>query len=265
MSDDAGLDTDEVIDAVSSRASVIECLMDGPKYNRDLRDELDVSRSTAYKAISELEDFGLARRGDDGYELTNLGKILFEQYQQFYSSAEAICDAGRLLAELPFKTDLPFEFLEAADVYRATRYAPNRPIHEIERIVTESSKVKGTAPVVLPSYVDLFSQQLAAGELEVELLWERPVFEYMRNDYEAAFREAVESGNLSLTVTDDELPFALLLIEEPTQKVAVIFYGSDGNIKGCVLNRTEQAYTWGCEQWEKFQSSATKPTVEETE
>ncbi|WP_226479562.1 helix-turn-helix transcriptional regulator [Natrinema amylolyticum] len=265
MTTDTGLDTDEALDTILRRASVIECLIDGPKYNRDIRDELDISRSTAYKAVSELEEQDIARRCDEGYELTVLGQLLFDQYRQFHGRVEDICRPGRLLAVLPRGTEIPFVFLDGAAVSISKKHAPNQPVHEIERVIDEASTVKGTGPVVLPSYVELFSDQIVSGELEAELVFERPVFDHLRTNYEEDFSAAFESDNLSVWVTDAELPFALLVIESPSQKAAIIIYDSSGDIKGAILNDTEQAYTWGGKQWERYRNSGVTPPTETDE
>jgi len=262
MNPDPGLDADEAIDAVSRRSSVIECLLDGPKYNRDVRDELDISRSTAYKAVSELEELDIARRCDEGYELTVLGRLLFEQYQQFHDRIADVCQTGSLLAVLPRETDVPFAFLEGANVYISEPHAPNRPVHQIERVIDEASSVKGTGPVVLPRYVELFSEQIVADELEAELVYARPVFEHLMAEYEEAFREAFESDNLAVRVTDEDLPYALLVVEAPTRKAGIVVYDDTGNIQGVVVNDTEQSFVWARDRWEQYRDDASTPSAE---
>ncbi|MDF9746926.1 helix-turn-helix transcriptional regulator [Natrinema salsiterrestre] len=265
MTENTGLDADEALDIVSRRALIMEALLNGPKYNRDIRDELDVSRSTAYKAVSELEELGMARRGDDGYELTPLGRLLFDEYRRFLDRITDICRPGRLLAALPRETELPFAALADAAVSVSDRHAPNEPVREVERLVDESSAVKGTGPVVLPRYAQFFSDQLASDELEAQLVFERPVFDHLRTDYEEYFQRAIESDNLDVWVTDAELPYGLLVIEEPTRRVAIIVYESSGALMGVISNDTERAYHWGREQWERYRSGASSPSIDSLE
>lgn len=257
MTRDVGLDTDEVLDLVSRRAAVIESLHDGPKYNRDIRDELGVSRSTVYKAVSELEEFDIACRGDNGYELTVLGRFLFERYRQIRAQMDDICRASSLLTVLPKEVDLPYTFVEDADVYISERHAPNRPVREIEQIVTDASKIKGTGPVVLPRYVELFSSQVVADELDAELVFEVPAFEHLQTNYTEDFTRALSRDNLEVGIIDTELPFGLLVIEEPRERTAVIVYDDAGDIKGLIVNDTDGAVRWGRKRWERRKESAT--------
>lgn len=259
MVEDTGTDTDEAVDIVSRRASVIDCLIDGPKYNRDIRDALEVSRSTAYKATSELETLQLVRRGDDGHELTVFGQLLYDEYRRFRDRVDDVCRAGGLLAVLPPDVKIPFDVVEDAEISLSKRHAPNEPVREIERLVEAASSVKGTAPVVLPRYVELFSRQVMSGELEAELVWERPVFEYLITDYEEDFTAALEKDDLRGWVTDAELPYGLLVVEEPTQEIAVVVYDDTGDIEGVLINHSDRAYAWGRDRWDEYLSSATRP------
>jgi len=257
MSMDGGLDPDDAMDAVSNRAAVIRCLLDGPQYNRDVRDALGVSRSTAYKAVNELEELGLARRGDEGYELTAVGRLLFEEYRRFRNRVEAVCGPAELLAILPTDIDLDFGVLDGAEVTLAERHAPNRPVAAIEDVIREATVLRGTGPVVLPSYVDLFHEQIVTGGLEADLVFERPAFDHLASDYEEEFVDASESDALDIMVTGEELPFGLLVVEEPTPKTGIIVYDRGGELRGFILNDSERAFEWGKERWERRRGAAT--------
>jgi predicted transcriptional regulator len=255
MTDEAGLETTEVLDAVARRANVIECLLDGPKYNRDVRSTLDVSRSTVYKAFSELDELDVVQPCSHGYELTAFGRLLYDEYSQFHRRFEEVCRAGPLLAVLPVDVDVPFVMLDGADVYVSTRHAPHSPVHAIERVVREASAVKGTAPVILPSYVDLFTEQVVDAELEASLVFERPVFEHLTTDYEEDYSTAFRSERLEVWVTDRELPFGLLVIEAPTPQAGLVVYDQGGELKGFVLN-DDEACDWASREWESVRDDA---------
>ena len=206
MSEPGGLDPAEALDVVARRARFIDCLRDGPKYNRDIRDALDVSRSTAYKAVRELESLDMASRCDQGYELTNLGRLLHAEYERALDRIGEVCRPGHLLSVLPADTDVPFAVLDGASVFFAERHAPNRPVREIESLVEAATVLRGTGPVVLPRYVELFHEQILADELDAELVFERQAVEYLVSDYTEDYGEAVERENLAVSVTDEELP-----------------------------------------------------------
>ncbi|MDG5778923.1 hypothetical protein VB773_22275 [Haloarculaceae archaeon H-GB2-1] len=263
MTGSGELDVETALDVVSRRAAVIECLKDGPKYNRDVRDELDVSRSTVYKAVSELESLELVRRGNDGHELTVPGRLLFEEYRKFRDRLEVVARPSHVLAVLPADASVPYVLLDGAEVYSSDRHAPHRPVHEIERVVTEAAVVEGTGPVVLPSYVTLFAEQVVADELEAELVFERPAFDHLVSDYGDEYGEAFSSENLTLWTTDAELPYGLLVVTDPSPKVGVIVYDRGGELKGFVLNDSASAYEWGHAEWTRCRAAATRAQPDE--
>jgi predicted transcriptional regulator len=262
MTNEPDIEADEAIDAVTRRASVIECIVDGPKYNRDIRDELGVSRSTAYKAVSELEELGIARRGDEGYELTVLGQSLFEQYRDFHGRVTDICRSDSMLAALPRETTIPFEFLDSADISESQPHAPNRPVQKVEEIINAAEKIRGTGPVVLPRYVEIFAEQIVSDNLWAEIIYAEPVFEHLITVYQDDIMSTIESDNLEAWVTDSDLPFALLITDEPTKGAAMVIYDTEGTIKGVIANDTQEAYNWASEKWEQYRQSATKPSLE---
>ena len=262
MNEPGGLEPAEALDVVARRARFIECLLDGPKYNRDIRDALDVSRSTAYKAVRELESLDMASRCDDGYELTNLGRLLYAEYERALDRIEEVCRPGHLLSILPTDTDISFGVLDGASVFFAHRHAPNRPVREIESVVEAATAVRGTGPVVLPRYVELFHEQILAGELDAELVVERQVLQYLVSDYAQDYEEAIERENFAVSVTDGELPYALLVVDEPTPQVGIIVYDQQGELRGFIRNDSAAAHQWGCERWEEARNVATPVTSE---
>jgi len=209
-----------------------------------------------YKALSELEDIGVAQRGDGGYRLTLLGRLLFEQYRQFQRRLDDICAPGTLLAILPPDMDVPFGLVEGAETFLSERHAPNKPIREIERVVTSASEIKGIGPVVLPRYVELFTDQFTSDELVGEMLFERPVVDHLRTDYRDDLTAAFESDNVELWATDTTLPYGLVVVEAPDPKIIFVVYDSAGEIKGILVNDTTGAVEWGRDQWQRYKATA---------
>ena len=76
---DAERDTAALADVLRKRAPLLETLADGPLTQRDVRDELGVSRSTVYKALRELESAGLVVGRPEGYALTGLGRLAWRR------------------------------------------------------------------------------------------------------------------------------------------------------------------------------------------
>ena len=98
---DAGRDTAALADVLRKRAPLLEALADGPLTQRDVRDELGVSRSTVYSALRELESAGLVVGRPEGYALTGLGRLAWRRRDCYLARLDRLTVADRLLASVP--------------------------------------------------------------------------------------------------------------------------------------------------------------------
>lgn len=233
----------DVIPTVVKRAALLDRLADGPASKRDLRDELDISRSTVYKAVRELEDEGLVTETDDGVGLTLVGRLLAEEYRAFEERVTAVHDRESLLAVLPADAPVTADLLTGADAVLAERHAPARPVTSLEELVRSADRVVGLAPVILPQYVDLFYEELVERGLTADLVLEDPVVEFLREDHGDRLAEALETGRLSVRQTDETLPFGLIVAED--EGLVLVVYDESGELRGVLLNDTEAALDWG--------------------
>lgn len=249
-----------LIGVVSRRWPFLEQLLVGPVDRRDLRDALDVSRSTSYKAVRELEEVGLVERSAGDYTLTLKGRLLAAEHRRYLTAVESICRPEELLDLLPSDTEFDSAVLVGADVRIADRHAPGMLVREIERIVAETTALKGTAPVVLPEYVELFQEGITERGLTADLVFAAPVLEHLFDVYREPFLAAFE-GDLDVRRTEEELPFGLILVEEPTPTVAVVVYGPGGEIAGLIENDSETTLSWARDRWTKYVTGSTEVTA----
>lgn len=109
----------------------------------------------------------------------------------------------------------------------ADRLGPGMLVREIEGIVTEATALKGTAPLVPPEYVDLFQDGTTEQGLTADLVFAAPVLDHPFEVYREPFLAAFE-GHLHVRRTEADLPFGLIIVEEPDPTVAVVVYGEGG-------------------------------------
>lgn len=256
MTDETNADARDAIETVVKRAAFLDRLASGPTGKRDLRDDLGVSRSTVYKAMRELEEANLAEETDKGCRLTLYGRLLVEEYGAFAQTVGDVSQYERLLSVLPPESPVTTGALVGADRVSAERHAPNRPVGRIEQVVRNTDRVVGFSPVVLAQYVDLFHDQVVSGGLTAELVLERPVVEYMQEDHGELFAEALDTGRLTVWVTDESLPFGLVVGEGAPDEVVVIAYDRGGELRGVIVNDTAAALDWSDEVFRAYRSRA---------
>ncbi|WP_254545369.1 helix-turn-helix transcriptional regulator [Halomarina pelagica] len=255
-------DPGEAIDTVARRFDFLTTLTDGPKHRPVLQHELDVSRSTAYKGIRELEELRLVERTDQGYRLSLLGKLLLAQYDQFRANVETVCAKGPLLAELSADCGVTVEVLRDAEVVYAEKHAPHHPFHVLETMVEEATALRGMTPVVRHGYVELFYEQFVADTLETDLILGRPVVQWLAEYQCEPFVAALETGNLVVREIEEWVPFGLILSDEPTTQVGAFVHDDRGGLRGAVVNDTDDALAWGERIWERYRDRSTVVTTE---
>lgn len=259
MPQDTGDEADprDAIRTLLQRSDLLGRLADGPATKRDLRDDLEVSRSTIYKAVRELEGRGLVEQDEGSVRLTLSGRLLVSRYREFEASVSAVQRQQSLLAALPADAPLSPALLDGADSVLAEPVAPDRPLNYLEDVIREADQVVGFAPVALQRYVELFHQQLAGGGLTADVVFERAVLDRIRDDYGDRLREGLETDRYTFRATDADLPFGLVVAEE-TRQVAVAVYGENGDAKGVIANDTPAALDWGLDVFERYREEAAK-------
>lgn len=125
---------ERVLDRVAQRRGVLAAVETGerPVHVRDLRDALDLSRSTVYEATRDLESAGLLTR-DDGFELTPFGRTAVAIHDRWLGALDTLSDLGDELAGLERDVTLDPVLCHEADVVRAEPHAPDRPFAAIGR------------------------------------------------------------------------------------------------------------------------------------
>ncbi|WP_435153755.1 helix-turn-helix transcriptional regulator [Haladaptatus sp. DFWS20] len=254
---EAGATPDELITTVAKRAEFLSALSSGPVRKRNLRDELNLSRSTVYKAVRELQEYDLVDRTENGLTLTLAGRILEAEYNSFHDHVADVCRTRHLLSILPTDCEIPIDLIEEAEVVLAERHAPNHPVQSFEKMVLEAEYVRGLSPVALPQYVDLFYERSVSEGMDADLVLERPVVEYLVTDYSDQLQEALEAGGLSVWETEVTLPFGLIVVEGTHDSVGVVVYDKRGELRGLITNNTPQAVAWGRETFERCRDDAT--------
>ena len=244
---DAERDTAALADVLRKRAPLLETLADGPLTQRDVRDELGVSRSTVYKALRELESAGLVVGRPEGYALTGLGRLAWRRRDCYLARLDRLTVADRLLASVPLDQRLPLSLFEHGKVYVSGRHAPERPLEQMEARGEVADRLRCFSPSGMPRYLGNIHERVEAGRQTATLVLERPALERLETDYERF--EAVRSEpDVEFRVVGEELPFALILYDD--DELGFFAY-DDGVLVGAVFSDDPDVVRWGEHRFER--------------
>lgn len=244
----------ELLETVEKRGPMLRCLAEGVDDKRDIESELGVSRSTVNRAFCELEGMGMLRTEGGNFDLTLHGKLVHRQYERLTDAYEHLSAATELSSYLPADARIDMRLFEDAEVSLSDKQTPQKPFEAIKRAVRSAESVRGCLPVVLPSYVDLLSEQVRDSNVAVELVFEDTLIPTLSTTYADKFAPVAESDNCHLWQTEEELPFGLIVVDD--EEVWLCVYRDGGGLRGTLANDTDAAVSWADGVLEQYRSDA---------
>jgi predicted transcriptional regulator len=250
---DVGVGRGDVADLLDKRADLLTCLADGAKSQRTLRDELDRSRSTVYKAVTELQDNGLITECADGYELTGVGRLAWRRHDDYRGRLDRLVAAEPLLNAIPDTTRVPLAVFEHGRVIVPGRHAPERPLDHLESLGEDAETVRCFSPAGMPRYFSGIHEDVAAGDRTAKLVIEDDGIDRVRSAYDD-FEAAVSEPAFDVRIADGELPFAIAVFDDAELG---LFVYDEGILAGAVFCDDESALAWGKRLFEREHERAT--------
>jgi predicted transcriptional regulator len=237
------------------RERVLRMLADGPLDQRDLRDALGVSRSTAYKSLRELEERGLVRSAGDGtYQLTQYGSLVHRRHDEYAASVDRIRAARAVLDSLPDDLLLPLAFVERGHAVVASEHAPERPLDRLDAESSRSHDYRALSPIAVPRFLPGIHERVENGDLVAELLVEPGAVAYLR-EYDR-LDEALATDGFDLLRADEPIEIGLLLSDD-RKRASLFAYGSQGGVIGMLVSEAPEAYRWADRTYQRYRETAT--------
>lgn len=240
------------IDALAAvlrkRAPLLRLLADAPRDQRDLRDELGVSRSTVYKSIRELTERGIVTDRNGAYDLTGFGRLAWQRHNE-YAARLGRLDAGRRLIEtLPDGRRFPPTLFERGRIIVPGRHAPERPLERLEAVGGRADHIRAVSPSGLPRFLSALHEDVDDGLRTATIVIEADALARLRDTYDR-FPEAVATDGLEMRRIDSELRFAFVLFDDA--EIGLFGY-DDGVLIGAVFSTDDDALAWGARLFDRF-------------
>lgn len=249
--------TDEFVELVARRAGVIDVLLDEPLWKRDILDRLDTSRSTANRAIKELEDAGLVKRTSDGYVATVAGQIALERHRAYRRTAADIDDATDVLASLPPDARLDARIVSGSDTAVAADPAPYRPAERLHETIAESDHYRAALPALDdPRHVRLLYEHVVSEGNDATIVVSRDLLRTLQQEFPRRTAAIAETDRCRILVGDTP-QYSLVRTEEGGEAtVSVVAFSDDGTVTGLLENETTDAIAWADEHLAEYEAGA---------
>lgn len=178
------MDVDAQIELVSQRGEFLEVLIDDQLRKRDLVDELDTSRATVNRAISDLEAAGLVERGSEGHTATLAGRLALERYRAYVRESTAVLTASDVLAPLSPDCALDVDAIAGGDAHVAAEPVPYRPRELVHDSIARADAYRAVLPALAaPRHLRLCYEHVITEENPAALVVSPDLFETLRAEF----------------------------------------------------------------------------------
>jgi predicted transcriptional regulator len=234
-------DIDSLADTLRKRAPLLALLADSPRDLRDLRDELDVSRSTVYKSLQDLREAGLVVERDGRHELTGFGRLAWQRHDDHVARLHRLAAGRRLIETLPSDRPLPLSLFERGRIAVPGRHAPERPLDRLANTGSRADHLRVLSPSGIPRLFSDVHENVEADEQTATIVAEADAISRIRSGYDR-FEAAVATDGLDVRRVDEQLPYAIVLFDA---ELIGLFGYEDGLLVGAAFSSDADAITWG--------------------
>jgi len=242
---------------LTKRSGVLARLADSPAHKRDLVDELDQSRSTINRAIGELEEVDLVRRGEEGFVATSAGRLALDRLEAFRRSLGDVVDAEPVLAPLSREAPLPAAAVTGSEATLAADPNPYRALEGFHDGLAAAGTYRALLPALDdPRHVRLLYEHVVTDGRPAELVVSPSVFRTLRAEFPRRLAAMAATEGFSLHVGDVP-PFALGLVDadpdggtDGSGTVHLVVFTEHGGVHGTLHNGTAAAVRWAGRRFE---------------
>ncbi|WP_049979490.1 helix-turn-helix transcriptional regulator [Halolamina rubra] len=233
-----GVDGERVRDVLRKRSDVLAALSTQRRDKPALADAVGVSRSTVDRAIAELVETGLVREVGGRYEATHAGELGLETAREYRDATDTLGAAEPLLDALPEDAPVGTDLLEGGTVTYADPALPEAALTEVLDRLPEAETLRGFAPVVKTNYVSMLQDAVVEAGLSVEIVVQTATLDSLRTITAArpAVAEFFGADAVDVLTTDEQLPYALWLLDGPDVEHAGITVHDGGAVVGVLSN-----------------------------
>jgi predicted transcriptional regulator len=255
-------DSAELRATLHKRHDVLAALATEPQTKPELVDTVGPSRSTIDRSISALEETGcIERRGSD-YHLTQLGRVSLAEHDRYKETMNGVARTEDVLNVLPDDTCIDPVFLNGVTIQSADPHAPESALEASITHLESTDRLVGLAPVVLSLYTDVLTTLVREHGLRTEILLHESTLDSLLEYYQDRFSAMDMSDHFDFYVTDQELPYALWIMEHDEHPLAGITVHENGGVRGVLMNDSAGAVRWARDEYAQYLDNAKRVTVD---
>ena len=233
------------------RVRVLAVLNDVPADLRELKDALDIPRTSLQRNLALLEQHGWIKRVHPGYTTTTKGSLLTNVFLEMLGRVQRIESLTPFLAEVDLSTAFDIDRLDAFLVTVPEPHRPHAPMIRLLDLFETAEQMRAFSPVVGGLLAKRYCQP---GEItgEYEFILSKHTVDDLRRpetDNWSGEIEPEQTTRIDLWVYDGEFPYGLFICEDTLVLAA---YDGAGRIQAVVESESETTIRWGKQLYETY-------------
>lgn len=253
---------EQLTETVWRRRQFLEHMQHGAITKEELVEELGCSKQNMYKRTGELKELGLVKQEQDKYSLTLYGELALQRFQELKEAREY---EGLLTTE-SIEGVLPPHVIEGAEFMLSDSAIPDEPFAYIDKQLHGSDVVEGfSCALFSPNRVSSYYEAVVDKNTRLDAIANRQVVDYILLEHMDTAVTAFESGNITVHVTHQDIPFSVMIFDR--NKIIVFANESTAeakeiaSIKGIIINDSTDAVDWALKQFEEYKENSERITL----
>jgi len=242
--------------AVERRIDVLRALDGAPDSKVGVAARVDISRSTAERAMHELATHGFVAPSDDGYRVTIPGRLALDAHGQRAARIDAAAAVAPLFDDIRLSFDIDPAVLDGARVVEAHPHAPNRPVECVIALIKDATHISVYAGRFLSRHSHRYHDRVLDG-MTGTFVAAAPVIERQRATRPEDMRGAIDRGHVAVRCTDRDDPVTLVLAETPDGPEMGLVVYRDESPRGFLGTDAPAATRWARALYERLWTAAT--------
>lgn len=212
---DSPLDGIAFLARSENRVRVLRTIARKNRTRHELREKLEISRTTLGRVLNEFESRGLIRPTEQGYTTTAAADATLRKFVPLLETMEGVYNLGEAIDWLPPPAcSLDFRHFRDADITVSTPDNPAEPFDRGLELIHSADRYRGLTSTAIPSYVDALRDGLVRDRLDFEGVIKADFLDTLRPDPERAepwydFAEAEATW-----VYDGRVPINMHIVDE---------------------------------------------------
>ncbi|RRJ31877.1 hypothetical protein EIK79_06255 [Halocatena pleomorpha] len=236
------------------RCEYLRALIDHPQDKRNLVEMLDTPRSTLDDVVRELEQAGLVEYIDGQWHPTHSGRLACCVHQDYLNNLANLIDTSSVLDALHANSEVSWEFIEGADVYKTHPGVLDSVIPTLLDHVEMATDIRIVSPSIVAGYGKQFDKNKIFGpESTFEMIISPKIQKWIYSMHQTAIIEALDKPDVCLLCAPISFSFGLSIFD--SQRAGITIFTPQG-IAGLIINDTESALAWAEELYESVKQDA---------